>query len=346
MKITKLFLTKEKIALKVPFVTALRRVFFAEFIRLRMETDSGMFAYGEAPATKAVTGETLESIFEAIDGMRPLLKGKTPQEALLIVHQQLCGSSAKAAVDMALVSLMAQEQNLSFGSYLGIKDYDPLETDITISLNNAASMLADAKEAFTAGMHTLKIKLGGDIEHAVAVSRLLAKELPQATLLMDANQAWSEAETIAYLQAVSDLDIALLEQPVAADALDALARITAKSTIPILADEALFTLADAQAVIERRAADMINVKVMKCGGISKAIEIFEYAREKGVQCMLGSMIEGPYSINYTLYLAFAYRDVIAFVDLDSPLLYKSFPQELDFEYKGSLITPRDRPVLQ
>ena len=74
---------------------------------------------------------------------------------------------------------------------------------------------------------------------------------------------------------------------------------------------------------------------MKCGGLTKAIEILEYAREKRVPCMLGSMLEGPYSINSALHLAIAYRDVIKYVDLDSPLLYKEYPKELDFYYEKS-----------
>ena len=79
---------------------------------------------------------------------------------------------------------------------------------------------------------------------------------------------------------------------------------------------------------------MINIKLMKCGGVTKALEILEYARENSVTCMLGSMLEGPYSINIALHLAMSYRDVIKFIDLDSPLLYKEPSSELEFDYKG------------
>ena len=79
---------------------------------------------------------------------------------------------------------------------------------------------------------------------------------------------------------------------------------------------------------------------MKCGGVSKAIEILEYARAQKVPCMLGSMLEGPYSINMALNLAFAYRDVIKYIDLDSPLLYKEPSCELDFEFGGCNISLR------
>jgi L-alanine-DL-glutamate epimerase-like enolase superfamily enzyme len=337
MKIVDITLTQEKIRLKVPFITALREVHFAEFVRLKMVCDDGHFAYGEAPATKAITGETLESITKAIESIKPLLVQKELREALKIVHQQSCGSSAKAALDMAIVTLLAQEKEQTLFEYFVIKDTTPLQTDITISLNSQEKMLREAKEAFENGMDILKIKLGDDIVHAVAVTQLLAKELPKATLLIDANQAWSEAEGLEYLAAVEGLAIALLEQPVVAKDIAALKRVTHATKLPVLADEAVFTLEDVQKVVALEAADMINIKLMKCGGVSKAVEILEYARKEGITCMLGSMIEGPYSINITLYLAFAYRDVVQFIDLDSPLLYKEFPTELDFVYDGAVI---------
>ncbi len=82
---------------------------------------------------------------------------------------------------------------------------------------------------------------------------------------------------------------------------------------------------------------MINIKLMKCGGITKAKEILEYAKEKNIKCMLGSMLEGPISINSALHLAFEYNDVIKYIDLDSPLLYKEKSNELEFKYNGSKI---------
>lgn len=338
MKIEKIIFTKEKIRLKTPFITALRRVEYAEFIRLKIFGDDGSFAYGEAPATEAITGETLQTISNAIEEIRPSLYAKSLEEALQIVDQKSMGTSAKAALDMAIITLLAKEQDQTLFEYFCIKERSALKTDITISLNTPEKMLHEAKEAFTLGMDILKIKLGSDISHAIAVTQLLAKELPYAKLLIDANQAWSERESLEYLAAIDGLKIELLEQPVKAKNIEALQSITKLVKVPILADEAVFSLEDAKNIVNLGAADMINIKLMKCGGVSKAVEILEYAREEGISCMLGSMIEGPYSINITLYLAFAYRDVVKFIDLDSPLLYKDFPDELDFSYDGALIS--------
>ncbi len=345
MKIASITLTQEKIALKTPFVTALREVRDVEFIRVKIMCDDGRFTYGEAPATKAVTGETLQSITDDIESIKELLLAQEPAAALELLHKTSIGSSAKAALDMALVFLLAKQQNKPLEAFFGIQDTRPMKTDITISLGNSEVMLSDAKRALREDKDILKVKLGSDIAHAITLTQLLSRKLPHAKLLIDANQAWNLEQSLQYLRETQECKIELIEQPVAAADLESLKKITLASSVPILADEAVFTLADVKKVLQNSCADMINIKLMKCGGVSKAIEILEYARKANVQCMLGSMLEGPYSINAAIYLAFAYRDVVQYIDLDSPLLYKELPQELDFAYEANVIRFK-QPVLQ
>ncbi len=328
MNIKTIQTSREKIPLHTPFATALRRVENVEFVRVRITCKSGAVAYGEAPATKAVTGEDLESIITCIATVTKDLLGLEPFEALHVLHVSAMGSSAKAAVDIAIVSLLAQQKNQTLLHYFAAKDFSPIFTDITVSLNDADRMLLDAKKAFDDGFHILKVKLGSDINHAVAVTKMICETLADAEVLIDANQAWSLEQSLYYVDAVAGLHVSLIEQPVAADDLKSLKIITQKSTVPILADEAVFTLEDVKRVHENGCADMINIKLMKCGGVSKAQEILEYARDNSINCMLGSMLEGPVSIHAAFCLAFAYRDVVKYVDLDSPLLYKETPRVL------------------
>ncbi len=328
IKIKSIQISTEAIPLRTPFVTALRRVENVEFVRVKLTCNNGFFAYGEAPATKAITGEDLESIVSSIASAKNSLLGLELLEALHVLHVSAIGSSAKAALDMAIVSLKAQEKKQSLLQYFGAKDFSPIKTDVTISLNDADTMLQDAQKAYENGFDILKVKLGGDIVHAVNVTKTIAEKIPQAKLLIDANQAWSLEASLEYVEAVKSLHVSLIEQPVAADDLESLKKITQKSTIPILADEAVFTLEDVKKVYENGSADMINIKLMKCGGLSKAQEILAFAREKNISCMLGSMLEGPTSISVAYALCFAYRDVVKYIDLDSPLLYKQTPKIL------------------
>ena len=335
MKITSIKTQLKKIPLKTPFITALRRVENVEFVRVFIECDNEMVAIGEAPATKAVTGEGIDDILESIDNVKNELLHLTPQDALTKLHLACyAGSSAKAAIDMALVSMIIQARSEPLYKYFGLQHPIGLKTDITISLKSVDEMVQDSAQACKNGMDILKVKLGEDIDHAIEVTQSISKIVPDAKLIIDANQAWSVEESLRYIDALKGVSIELIEQPVIANDIDGLKTITENSNIPILADETVFTLTDAKKVIESQSADMINIKLMKCGGLTKAVEILEYARQKGVQCMLGSMLEGPYSINAALHLAMAYSDVIKYIDLDSPLLYKEPSDELEFDFIG------------
>jgi L-alanine-DL-glutamate epimerase-like enolase superfamily enzyme len=341
MKIKNITTEVIHIPLKTPFITALRRVENIEFVRVKLECINGLIAYGEAPATMAITGEDIPIILNSISLIKNDLLNIDLNSALEVLHNSSIGSSAKASLDMAIISLLAKEKNIPLYKYFIKKDENlevkTLFTDVTISLNTIDVMFKDAKDAISQNMPILKIKLGHDILHAIEVTKLLANELKESTLLIDANQAWSLESSLEYLEAVKDLKIELIEQPVEALKLEDLKQITQKSYINIMADEAVFTLEDAKKIIKSKSADMINIKLMKCGGLSKAVEILDYAREKGVKCMLGSMLEGPISINAALHLALAYGDVIRYIDLDSPLLYKEPSNELCFEFNGSEI---------
>ncbi len=328
MKIIAISTTVEKIPLRTPFITALRRVDTVENLRICIHTDTYNIGLGAAPATKAVTGEDLKSINKCIkQDITPQLVGETFELVPLLekLHHLCEGhSSAKAAIDMALYDLAAliKEQNLV--TFLGAEAL-PLETVLTISLKSPREMAEDAQKAYARGFRQLKVKVGGgdnlDIERIKAIRAIV----PQAHLLIDANQAWDVESSHTIIDAVTPLNIELIEQPVIGSDIEALKAVTQKSHIPILADEAVFTLEDAKKVIEEKACDLINIKLMKCGGISKAIEIIKYCQIKGVKCMMGSMLEGPTSITLTAQLVMAYRDAFSHIDLDSPLLYKKIP---------------------
>ncbi len=338
MKISSIETEVKYIPLKTPFITALRRVENIEFVRMKVSCENGMTAFGEAPATKAITGEDIEIILNSIYSVKGLFKNKSPQEALEILHKKTgIGSSAKAALDMVFISLIAKEKNIPLFQLLGAKEPTVLETDITISLKDRDEMLEDSISAFNSGMKILKVKLGHDINHSIEVIQQISSKLPNAEILVDANQAWSLDDSLKFVNAVKDIKIELIEQPVVADDLDGLKTITNATKIPVLADESAFNLEDVKKVVESKSADMINIKLMKCGGLTNAVKILEYARENKITCMLGSMLEGPISINAALHLAMAYSDVIKYIDLDSPLLYKTASNELDFIFNGAKI---------
>lgn len=339
--ITAITTSRHHIALKHPFVTALRRVESVAFVRVLIKTDTGLYGIGEAPPTVAITGEDMSSIESDITRIiTPLLLHQPLDNTLCkALHASLAKNSAKAAVDMALYDLLARKKGVSLVEYLHGSACS-LETVITISLEAPEEMRSHALQAYERGCSKLKIKLGSndgkDLQRLVAIRNAL----PDATLLVDANQAWSEQGALEMLEQMSELHIALIEQPLKSDAYDAMVRLTCKSSIPILADESAFDLEGVKKVYAMHAADMVNIKLMKCGGISKALEILEFCRAKQMRCMMGSMLEGPHSIAAAAQLAMCYRDVIAYVDLDSPLLYADTALAEQLHYESARITLR------
>lgn len=339
MKIESATISRRSIPLATPFVTALRRVEAVEFIELRMKTDNGLVALGSAPATKAITGETLQSIAQTLDDhILPALLGHHFELESLSQSVRTCvarNTSAKACAEMALYSLAAQRSGQPLYRLLGAKSTPTLTTAVTVSLDSPKAMLAQAKVFYKQGFDILKIKVGAaDGKDSDRISAI-ASAVHSATLLIDANQAWEPNETLHILDACQDLAIALVEQPVAAADLKGLKYVTEHSQFPILADEAVFTAEDARRVLGENAADLVNIKLMKCGGLGGALDILDVCRHYGKQCMLGSMLEGPVSITAALHLAAAHPDMFEYLDLDSPLLYAALPPDLPFTVQGN-----------
>ncbi len=341
MKPVDFSLSVVRIPLARPFVTALRRVESVEAVRLELLEERGAVGAGEAPATVAVTGEGLDDIAATLSKrVLPALLGRpfaSLTEALDIVSACCEGhGSAKAAADMALHDLWMKLHGPRSVPYLAAKEAKAV-TDVTVSLGGPEEMASEASFALKKGCDILKVKVGGgdglDIQRVEAVR----EAAPSAKLLVDANQAWSEEEAHRVIASIAPLDIALVEQPLPAGDLEGMRRVTQMSGVPILADESVFTLEDAIRVIEGGCADMVNVKLMKCGGISKAAEILAWCEAREVGCMIGSMLETPLSIAAALRLAARFEACVRFVDLDSPLLYAKSPETSALTVEGNLL---------
>lgn len=331
MNIQKIELYELSVPLRTPFKTALRRVDSIRDIIVAITTQDGKVGYGEAPPTAVITGETLSSIIEAIEcWIAPQLIGRSVlamEENQELIHRAILGNtSAKAAVDMALYDLWSQQIGLPLFQALG-GFRTQIDTDLTISVNTVEEMVRDAEEAVQRGYRTLKIKLGldrqEDLRRMREIRRVLGSDI---RLRVDANQGWSPKEALRIIHDFVryDLDIELIEQPVHYLDLLGMMELTKQSPIPIMADESVFNPKQALDVIERKAADIINIKLMKSGGIYKALQILSVAEIYEVPCMIGCMLESKVSVSAAAHLAAAKKS-ICYVDLDGPFLCKVDP---------------------
>nr|WP_246505356.1 dipeptide epimerase [Coralloluteibacterium stylophorae] len=341
-----------RVPLRVPFRTALRCVDEVVEVVVELHTDSGHVGRGAAPPTPPITGETVESIVGAIrHAIRPRLLGAAvadlDRNARLVAAALDGNSSAKAAVDIALHDLFGQLHGAPLYRLLG-GGPALFSTDITISAGDTGAMVADALAALDRGFEVLKVKLGR--EPAADLARIRAVHAAvggRARLRLDANQGWSAAQAVRTLRELEDEGLAfdLLEQPVPADDLDSLEHVTRRIATPVLADESVFGPREALEVIRRGAADLINIKLMKTGGIGDALRVADIAAMHGVGCMIGCMLESGIGVTAAAHVAAARASVIGRVDLDGPSLCARDPLDGGAIFDGPDIRLADAPGL-
>lgn len=351
MRITEVKLGKISVPLRVPFKTALRSVSSVEDVIVEIHTDTGAVGYGEAPPTGAVTGDTTGAILGALrDHLIKTIVGRDVddfEDLMKAVNACIVkNTSAKAAVDMALWDLYGQLYKIPVYKLMG-GSRKQIVTDITISVNDPEEMARDAVNAIDRGYDTLKIKVGSnpdmDVARLVAVRQAVG---PNTCIRIDANQGWNPKQAVKLLNQMQEkgLDIEFVEQPVKAHDFEGLKYVTERSYVPVLADESVFSPEDAMTIMQMGAADLVNIKLMKCGGLYNALKIASAAEVYGVECMIGCMLEAKISVNAAVHLACA-KQIITKIDLDGPVLCSEDPILGGAVFQEQLITVSDEPGL-
>lgn len=352
MKITDIRFGMLRVPLKTPFKTALRTVEAVEDIIVMINTDSGNVGYGEAPATAVITGDTHGSIIDAIRHyITPRLIGADiadlNRNTQLIQGAIEKNSSAKAAVEIAIYDLWGQLYDAPLYRLLGGGD-PVITTDITISVDYIDKMVADSLAAVERGFESLKIKVGKDIGVDIErVKAIYAAVEDRALLRLDANQGWTAKQAVYALHALEDAGVRLelVEQPVKAHDLNGMKYVTERVHTPIMADESVFGPTEVIELIRMRAADIINIKLMKTGGISNAIRIADIAEMYQVECMIGCMLETSISVAAAVHVAVAKSSAITKIDLDGPSLCAFNPVDGGVIFNESEISVTDAPGL-
>ncbi len=292
-------------------------------ILLRLETNRGIVGYGCAAPDKHITGETLERVLRSFDDIvRPSIKGSDPLRPTLLLERLKpdlrSQPSVLAAVDMGLFDILGKVGNLPLWKLLGgFRNH--MRTSVTIGILPLHETVQRAREWVARGFRSLKLKGGidveSDIERVLKVREVVGAKIE---LRFDANQGFSVEETLKFVERSRKARLELIEQPTPRNEPDLMRRVTGGVAIPVMADESLMTLRDAFRIARRELADMVNVKLMKVGGISEALQINAVARAAGLEVMVGCMDELALSIAAGLHFALARPNVI-YADLDGHL---------------------------
>jgi o-succinylbenzoate synthase len=350
MQISSVTAIPVELHLKEPFSIANETVDRAVNVFLRIETNQGITGWGCA-TPDSVTSETEDSVLTACNTiLKDLLMAKDPTSINRlneVIEENLKENpSAKAGVNMALYDILGKAANMPLFRLLG--GYrDKIETSVTIGLNPVDIMVEKAKEFVSQGFTCLKIKCGmdpdQDIEAVLAIRNAVG---PEIKIRLDANEGYTVEQALRVVQTLEDLgaNIELLEQPTKANYLYALKEVTAQCPVPIMADETALTLRDSLKVIKREIADMINIKLMKIGGITNAIRANLFADLAEIPVMVGCMNESMGGMAAGVHFACAFRNVL-YADLDSALDFTDDIVSGGASYQDGYVIPLEKPGL-
>lgn len=294
-------------------------------IIVKIITDYDVVGWGESSPSQRVTDETSDTVLRTLEKIAPKIIGNCPLRIeydvevmdSIVKHN----SAAKAAIDIALHDILGKTCRKPLFMLMGGYRTQVL-TDITLSIKSPKEMAKDAAEAVKNGFKALKIKVGvnpaEDVERIMQIREAVGNDIE---LRIDANQGWSVQQAIEVLNKIAKFNIQFVEQPVPAEDIKGLANVRKNSSIPIMADESIHSPEDAIRLIQAEAVDLINIKLMKAGGILKARKIANVAEAAGIRCMIGCMGESEIGIAAGAHFAAATRN-IKYADLDSDILLK------------------------
>jgi L-alanine-DL-glutamate epimerase-like enolase superfamily enzyme len=333
-----------RVPLRLPFVTALRRTEAVDAVLVEVHTDDGYVGLGEATPIGAITGESVASVQAALGGpLREAVVGRDADDlvgALGALQRALpANPSAKAGLDIALHDLTSQRLGIPLQQYLGTT-CSSVATDVGVSAASPKEMAAEAVARVGGGFGILKLKLGDgrhdDIRRVLSVREAVG---PSVGLRLDANQGWGARQAVRILAELErqQANVEFVEQPVPALDLGALAFVTGSTATPVLADEAVWSARDVLVLAERKAADLVNLKLMKCGGLGPARAAAAVAEATGMGWLVGGMMETAVAV--TAGAAFAATGAANVVhDLDAAWWLAPPNQALRYE-GGRLFMP-------
>ncbi|MFC0252542.1 muconate/chloromuconate family cycloisomerase [Massilia consociata] len=299
-------------------------------VLVRVRCEDGVEGWGEATTIGGLAygEESPESIKTNIDTyFTPLLLGMDASavaRAMGRVRKAFQGNRfAKCAIETALLDAQARRLGVPLSELLGGRVRDALPVAWTLASGDTARDIAEAEQMLELRRHRIfKLKIGlrpvgQDVAHVLAIKRALGD---RASVRVDVNQAWSELDAMRGIAALEAGGIDLIEQPVKAGNVAALARLKTRFDVAIMADEALHGPEDAMLLARQDAADVYAVKIAQSGGLLAANEVATVARLNGIGLYGGTMLEGGIGTAATAHLCATFAELAWDTELFGPLL--------------------------
>ncbi|MHC3438442.1 dipeptide epimerase [Natrialbaceae archaeon A-gly3] len=312
-----------QLPLEYPFTIARGTTETVENVIVEIEDDEGTVGLGgAAPSTHY--GETVGTVEAVLPELLAVVEEVGDPHELARIERQMRdrvrkNPAARAAVSIALHDLVTTRLETPLYRYWGLDPAETPPTSYTIGIDDTERMVEKTETALERGYDVLKIKVGTGRD--AEILEAIRETAPDATIRVDANEAWSPREAVRKIEAVAAYDLEFVEQPVPAENPDGLRYVYERSPLPIATDESLLRAEDVPEVADR--CDIANLKLMKCGGLREARRIIHTARAHSLEVMCGCMLESSASIAAASHLAPA----LEYVDLDGSLLLADDPYD-------------------
>ena len=309
-----------------------------QYVIVEIDTDDGITGVGEACTDIGFFGEPVEEVQSAIDlYLGPKLLGKDPfdREQLLFDIDFPGNSCAKSGIDLALHDLLGKALGVPVCNLIGGSGRRQVLAVMEVAPGTADGMARQCAEWVEQGVRGFKAKVGAipedDVERLAAIRAAVG---PEIMLRADANQGYTPKEAIRLCRMCErrDLGLELLEQPVPKWDLAGMAQVRAAVDVLIEADEAAYTPHDVVQIIRAQAADVINIKIAKAGGLYQSKKIAAVAEAAGLECVIGTAWGLGIKVAAKLHLAAAtrsLRDGVEFTELMLHDLLLAGPQAAD-----------------
>lgn len=299
---------------------------------LELVTAEGTRAFGEAVPIPLLTDETFEGCRETLtEILLPMLRGRdiwTLRELHREMWRRTRAKSARCAVDLAIHNLQARTLGIPLSRLLGGSG-DRFPTNYSIGIEDPETTQRLAREITDAGYQRIKLKVGLDPEADIEMVHKVSQSLPAGVMLrLDANGGWDRLGAVRALQAMEKLNcpVELVEQPTPREDFEGLRFVKERTAFPIAADESVQTIHDARQLLTSGAVDILNLKLMKSGGLLPALEIASLARAFGCRLMVGGMV-GESFLGVGAAAALASVMQFEYADLDADILLRDTPFE-------------------
>ena len=352
-RIAQIEIIPARLPLREPFVIAYSRQEDIPTIFVRITTHGGLVGWGEATPDPNVTGETFTGTTATLrDDLAPALLGHDARDRETALRKLDARveyvPAAKAALDIALHDLVARAHDLPLWALLGGRSKPNLQISRVVSMKTPEMMARDALQHVADGFATVKLKVGDytnpmlDVERIAAVRTALG---PDIKIKIDVNQGWkTPGVAIPAIRATLASQPEYIEQPIAQWDIEGLAEVRRQTGATIMADEALHGVREMQRIVELRAADLVNIKLMKTGGLMNAIRVNAIAEAAGIGAQVGTMVESSIASAAGLHLAMALSNIRT-VEMGGPLMITEEIGNLRSCYHRDTITLPDSPGL-